>query len=79
MKKKEKNTAPEGKQHSHLMEEVALKSKHNPIAMFLNETNCKDQIQETIAIPLRFIKKARLLKSSASQLFTMISQIEARL
>ena len=54
MKKKEKNTAPEGKQHSHLMEEVALKSKHNPIAMFLNETNCKHQSQETIAIPLRF-------------------------
>ena len=79
MKKKQKNTAPKGKQNSHLIEEVALKSKHNPIAMFLNETNCKDQIQETIAIPLRFIKKARLLKSSASQLFKMISQIEARL
>ena len=33
----------------------------------------KDQIQRNIAIPMRFTRNARLFKSSAPQLFTMIS------
>ena len=39
----------------------------------------KDQIQQNITIPMRFTRKAWLFKSSAPQLFTMISKFSARL
>ena len=55
------------------MEKVTLDAKHNLIARFINKNYSKDQIQQNIAIPMRFTKKARLFKSSAPQLFTMIS------
>jgi len=56
------------------MEKVTLDAKHNLIARFINKKYSKDQIQQNIAIPMRFTKKARLFKSSAPQLFTMISK-----
>ena len=56
------------------MEKVTLDAKHNLIAGFINKNYSKDQIQQNIAIPMCFTKKARLFKSSAPQLFTMISK-----
>ena len=56
------------------MEEVTLDAKHNLIARFISKNYCKDQIQQNIAIPMRFTKKAPLFKSSAPQPFTMISK-----
>ena len=44
------------------------------IMPYNNQNYSKDQIQQNIAIPMRFTKKARLFKSSAPQLFTMISK-----
>ena len=60
------------------MEKVTLDAKHNLNARFINNVEkvllMQDQIQQNIAIPMRFTKKARLFKSSAPQLFTMISK-----
>ena len=44
------------------------------IRLQLRKNYSKDQIQQNIAIPMRFTKKARLFKSSAPQLITMISK-----
>ena len=57
------------------MEKVTLDAKHNLNARFININYSKDQIEQNIAIPMRFTKKARLFKSSAPQLFTMISNL----
>jgi hypothetical protein len=56
------------------MEKLTLDAKHNLIARFISKNYSKDQVQQNIAIPMSFTKKARLFKSSALQLFTMISK-----
>ena len=57
------------------MEKLTLDAKHNLIARFISKNYSKDQTEQNIAIPMRFTKKAWLFKSSAPQLFTIISKL----